>query len=616
MKKIIIILYLIPIVLLSQIPDTRVVAEWEPALGTMIRWPLGIPSDLVVELASDDILYVLVETNNQQNQAINSFNNWGVNSENVIFITTETYSHWTRDHGPQFVIGQDYWKVINQQFDGYPVENGCDYDQEICDESMILYDCDGNEFCNNQPEYASEGYDCYINNELCEDFNGDGQIMDWLGDGYCDNGNWGLDFMCDTYSWDCGDCGEIVSDENNYCDNGVFSGNRNHSEGRPMPSTSRGWEEDDQTNIDFANQLEWDVLDIPIFWTGGNFMTDGYGMGFSTKLMINENNMTENQFLNIVEDYLNMDIYHILDNPNEESIQHIDCLAKLVNPETIIIKQVSESSSEYECMEQFADSFYELNTFYGRPFEIYRLFCPEINGGSWETNPVAAYTNSLILNGKVLVPQYGIPQDNQAIETYQMAMPGYEVIGFDDSFGNPWYAEDALHCRTMGVFNPNMVHISHKSVRSEDVSNNANINIEAEVINYNSDSYISSVVLNWKYSAEDGPFSEIELNMEEGNIYSGIFPLINPSSEIEYYISVTNSNSENFYNPNAGWHTFISLDTMLGDVNSDGSINIQDIILSVNLILSDEYSSAADLNFDNSIDVLDIVQILNLILGS
>ena len=75
MKKIIIILYLIPIVLLSQIPDTRVVAEWEPALGTMIRWPLGIPSDLVVELASDDILYVLVETNNQQNQAINSFNN-------------------------------------------------------------------------------------------------------------------------------------------------------------------------------------------------------------------------------------------------------------------------------------------------------------------------------------------------------------------------------------------------------------------------------------------------------------------------------------------------------------------------------------------------------------
>ena len=147
----------------AEIPQYRVVAEWEPALGTIIRWPLGIPVDLVVELASEDIIYVFVETNNQENQAANSFNNWGVNLENVIFINTDTYSHWTRDHGPQFVIGENYWKVVNQQFNGYPVENGCDYEQEICDESMILYDCDGNEFCNNQPEYASEGYDCYIN---------------------------------------------------------------------------------------------------------------------------------------------------------------------------------------------------------------------------------------------------------------------------------------------------------------------------------------------------------------------------------------------------------------------------------------------------------------------
>ena len=59
--------------LFAQIPDYRVVAEWEPALGTMIRWPLGIPSDLVVELASNDILYVLVETVNQEKKARNNF---------------------------------------------------------------------------------------------------------------------------------------------------------------------------------------------------------------------------------------------------------------------------------------------------------------------------------------------------------------------------------------------------------------------------------------------------------------------------------------------------------------------------------------------------------------
>ena len=23
--------------------------------------------------------------------------------------------------------------------------------------------------------------------------------MDWIGDGYCDDGNWGLNFMCEQY---------------------------------------------------------------------------------------------------------------------------------------------------------------------------------------------------------------------------------------------------------------------------------------------------------------------------------------------------------------------------------------------------------------------------------
>jgi len=613
MKKYIIIILLT--LLYSEIPDRRVVAEWEPALGTIIRWPLGIPTSLVIELASEDILYVLVETNNQQNQATNSFNNWGVNFENVVFINTDTYSHWTRDHGPQFIIGEDYWKVVNQQFNGYPVENGCEYEQQECDESMILFDCVGTEFCNNQPQYASEGYDCYVNNDLCEDFNGDGQIMDWLGDGYCDDGNWGLEFYCDEYSWDCGDCGGEISDENGYCDD-LFIGNRNQIEGRPLPPGSRGWEEDDDTNIDFANQMNWDIQDLPLYWTGGNFMTDGYGMGFSTELMVNENNMNDDEFINIVEEYLNIDSYYIFDNPNEESIQHIDCLAKLVDSETIIIKQVPESSPEYDCMEDFANSFYELNTFYGRAFNIHRIYCPEINAGPWEVNPVAAYTNSLILNSKVLVPQYGIPEDIQALQTYQDAMPGYDVIGFNHAIGNPWYSEDALHCRTIGVFNPDMIHISHKSIRDEELINNEMIYIEVEIIDYsNSDTNLQSVILHWKYSAEDGPFGEVALNLELNNIYIGTFPVLNSNSLIEYFITATNITGDIVSHPNAGWHVFNTLEATLGDINGDNSINIQDIVLLINLVLNNGYDILADLNSDGILDVLDIVQLVNIVLN-
>ena len=55
--------------------------------------------------------------------------------------------------------------------------------------------------------------------------------------------------------------------------------------------------------------------------------------------------------------------------------------------------------------------------------------------------------------------------------------------------------------------------------------------------------------------------------------------------------------------------------SIIGDVNGDSVINIQDIVLTVNLVMSGEYNSAADLNSDGVTNVLDIVQIVNIILN-
>ena len=53
---------------------------------------------------------------------------------------------------------------------------------------------------------------------------------------------------------------------------------------------------------------------------------------------------------------------------------------------------------------------------------------------------------------------------------------------------------------------------------------------------------------------------------------------------------------------------------IVGDINDDGTINIQDIILTINLVLNNGYNSLSDLNSDGVTDVLDIVQIVNIIL--
>ena len=44
-------------------------------------------------------------------------------------------------------------------------------------------------------------------------------------------------------------------------------------------------------------------------------------------------------------------------------------------------------------------------------------------------------------------------------------------------------------------------------------------------------------------------------------------------------------------------------------------MNIQDIVLSVNLVLGGEYNNLADLNSDSTVDILDIVKLVNIILN-
>ena len=51
-----------------------------------------------------------------------------------------------------------------------------------------------------------------------------------------------------------------------------------------------------------------------------------------------------------------------------------------------------------------------------------------------------------------------------------------------------------------------------------------------------------------------------------------------------------------------------------GDSNSDGSLNVLDVVLLINMVLANEYNELVDMNSDGSLNVLDVVQLINLIL--
>ena len=56
-------------------------------------------------------------------------------------------------------------------------------------------------------------------------------------------------------------------------------------------------------------------------------------------------------------------------------------------------------------------------------------------------------------------------------------------------------------------------------------------------------------------------------------------------------------------------------ESLLGDINGDTLINIQDIILLINIILNEQDNSLSDMNADGLINVLDVVLIVNIILN-
>ena len=64
----------------------------------------------------------------------------------------------------------------------------------------------------------------------------------------------------------------------------------------------------------------------------------------------------------------------------------------------------------------------------------------------------------------------------------------------------------------------------------------------------------------------------------------------------------------------------VEANTILGDINFDGTVDVLDVVRVVNIVIgnydpSQSEFNAADLNNDDVINVLDIVSLVNIILG-
>lgn len=287
---------------------------------------------------------------------------------------------------------------------------------------------------------------------------------------------------------------------------------------RPRPN-------DDEVSVELGSYFGQEVFGMNLIHTGGNYMTDGLGISASCNLVNEENpDLSTTEINTMFEDYLGISEYHLVQDPLDDYIEHIDCWGKFLDVDKVLITRVPQTDYRYANFEAMADYWANQVSSYGNNYQVYRT--------NWMIDK-NAYTNSLIMNNKVFVAFNTGTAGNYnaaAAAVYEDAMPGYEIIGISYNY---WYSTDALHCRTHEVPDFEMLRIAHMPYFGIQEYSNA-YNFEAEVYSFNNSNNITSVKL--YYSENGGPYLSADMSNTGGNMYSVSIEGLVAGSEIKYYI--------------------------------------------------------------------------------
>ena len=304
---------------------------------------------------------------------------------------------------------------------------------------------------------------------------------------------------------------------------------------RPRPN-------DDNISGVFANFWSIPMYGMNLQHTGGNMMEDGRGHGVSDNLVLTENSNNETNVRNKMRDYLGIDPYHITIDPQGDYIAHVDCWGKYLAPDKILIAQVPASNSHYADYESVANYFATTNCCWGYPYRVYRVFEP---GGY----TLAPYTNSLILNKTVYVPLgSNNTYNNDALAVYQEAMPGYTIVGVNGGSAG-WENTDALHCRTRGVMDFDMLFVDHREVLYGEQEWQESIPVVSKFIAYSGANLKQDSLLVY-YSIDGGTYQVAHMtatgNPDE---YVGYITGYEGGSEIDYYVFGADESGHRYTQP-------------------------------------------------------------------
>jgi agmatine/peptidylarginine deiminase len=208
---------------------------------------------------------------------------------------------------------------------------------------------------------------------------------------------------------------------------------------------------------EFTGLPLYSITQVPydLVHTGGNFMVDGHGTGFSSNLILDENGTnndfgvtvkTEADIDTIMKKYLGLNRYALMETLPYDVIHHIDMHMKLLDEETLLWGEFPDGISDGPQIEAnlqyIQDNYLDC---YGRPYKIVRIpMVPGTNGNYPPSQSYRTYANAVFINKTILIPTYRQEYDTTAIRIFKENLPGYKIATIDCD-NNGGTRRSALH---------------------------------------------------------------------------------------------------------------------------------------------------------------------------
>jgi len=134
----------------------------------------------------------------------------------------------------------------------------------------------------------------------------------------------------------------------------------------------------------------------------------------------------------------------------DDTDSHIDTLARFVNANTIAYIQCKDENDEhYEELSKMEEQLKSFKTSDGKPYTLAPLPMASPIFDDNGNRLGATYANFLITNHALLYPTYGIKEDNEAKECFEVLFPHLEIIPINCK--RLIEQGGSLHCSTMQI---------------------------------------------------------------------------------------------------------------------------------------------------------------------